>query len=512
VFDPTVDAGSWSNSAPLVIGGNQFPFLFNGAIDEVEIFSRALSGAEVGQIYAAGAFGKCKQAATVTDTVTTVPANLQVTIDGGPQVSAPQTVSWVPASSHVLGAPTPQLNGAGDTQYTLSTVTPWTATVGSITAAGAVAAAPATPSTYTANFNTAYKVTLVLNGCAVGNENVTGLAPGNPVFVSANSLVNVIVSAISPNVFQSIVAVPATNATVASSSVTINPLTGPVTITATCAAAANVTLTVATNPTGLQARIGTTGSYAAAPISQQVPANQTQTISVTTPQFVTVTGTGYSFSGWSTGGSTATTTVQPASNFTATANFVVACYALTVNVLPAGSGTVSVNPATGGLSGLPSNCYAPGTVVILTASGANGNVLQSWTGATGTGNTATVTVNGATTVTAKFAQPPNVVFSLTSRSAGNLSMDVSNTGATTATNVKIVSITNITPSTVAYDPAFFTLPVLVPGGASVPTGGHGGFNLLFEVSGSTGFTTSFSFLITASADNEAQFTQTIIVP
>jgi hypothetical protein len=151
-------------------------------------------------------------------------------------------------------------------------------------------------------------------------------------------------------------------------------------------------------------------------------------------------------------------------------------------------------------------------VVILTASGANGNVLQSWTGATGTGNTATVTVNGATTVTAKFAQPPNVVFSLTSRSAGNLSMDVSNTGATTATNVKIVSITNITPSTVAYDPAFFTLPVLVPGGASVPTGGHGGFNLLFEVSGSTGFTTSFSFLITASADNEAQFTQTIIVP
>lgn len=513
VFDPTVDAGSWSNSAPLVIGGNQFPFLFNGAIDEVEIFNRALSGAEVGQIFAAGAFGKCKPAAaTVTDTVTTIPANLQVTIDGGPQVTAPQTVSWVPASSHALGAPTPQLNGAGDTQYTLSTVTPWTATVGIITSAGAVASAPATPSTYTANFNTAYKVTLVLNGCAVGNENVTGLAPGNPVFVAANSLVNVIVSAISPNVFQSIVAVPATNATVASSGVTINPLTGPVTITATCVAPVNVTLTVATNPTGLQARIGTTGSYAAAPISQQVPANQTQTISVTTPQFVTATGIGYSFSGWSTGGSTATTTVQPASNFTATANFVVACYALTVNVLPAGSGTVSVNPATGGLSGLPSNCYAPGTVVILTAAGANGNVLQSWTGATGTGNTATVTVNGATTVTANFAQPPNVVFSLTSRAGGNLSMDVSNTGATTATNVKIISITNITPSTIVYDPAFFTLPVLVPGGASVPTGAHGGFNLLFVVNGSTSFTTSFSFVITASADNEAQFTQTIIVP
>jgi uncharacterized protein (TIGR03437 family) len=512
LLDTKNQPDSWSNTGLLSIGGPGNNF-FNGAIDEVEIFNRALSGAEVGQIYAAGAFGKCKPAAaTVTDTVTTAPANLKVTIDGGPQVTAPQTVSWVPASSHALAAPTPQLNGAGDTQYTLSTVTPWTATVGSITSAGAVASAPATPSTYTANFNTAYRVTLVLNGCAVGNETVPGLAPGNPVFVAANSLVNVIVSAISPNVFQSIAAVPATNATVASSGITINPLTGPVTITATCVAPVNVTLTVATNPTGLQARIGTTGSYAAAPISQQVPANQTQTISVTTPQFVTATGTGYSFSGWSTGGSTATTTVQPASNFTATANFAVACYALTVNVLPAGSGNVSVNPPAGGLSGLPSNCYAPGTVVILTANGANGNVLQSWTGATGTGNTATITVNGATTVTANFATPPNVVFSLTSRTDGNLSMDVSNTGATTATNVKIISITNITPSTIVYDPEFFSLPVLVPGGASVPKGGHGGFNLLFEVNGSTGFTTSFSFVITASADNEAQFTQTIIVP
>jgi hypothetical protein len=187
-------------------------------------------------------------------------------------------------------------------------------------------------------------------------------------------------------------------------------------------------------------------------------------------------------------------------------------YALTVNVLPAGSGTVSVNPASGGLSGLPSNCYAPGEMVNLTASGANGNTIQSWTGATGTGSTASVTMNGATTVTANFGQPPNVVFGLTSRTFGNLSMYVSNTGTTTATNVTIDSITNITPSTISYDPAFFTLPVAVPGGASVPTGAQGGFNLLFEQNGSTSFTTSFSFMITAHAANEASFTQTITVP
>ena len=515
LLDTKNQPDSWSNTGLLTIGGPGTNF-FNGAIDEVEIFNRALSGAEVGQIFAAGAFGKCKPgAATVTDTVTTIPANLKVTIDGGSQVTAPQTVAWVPASSHALGAPTPQLNGAGDTQYTLSTTAPWTATVGTIASTGAVASAPATPSTYTANFNTAYRVTLVLNGCAVGNENVTGLAPGNPVFVAANSLVNVIVSAISPNVFQSIAAVPATNATVASSGITINPLTGPVTITATCAAAANVTLTVATNPTGLQALIGTTGSYAAAPISQQVPANQTETISVTTPQFVATTGIGYSFSGWSTGGSTAITTVQPASNFTATANFVVACYALTVNVLPAGSGIVSFSPPAGGLSGVPGNCYAPGTIVTLTANGANGNVLQSWTGATGTGNTATVTVNGATTVTANFAQPPVLTVFLQSRASGsaNLSMGLTNSGGTAATNVTVTGITGITSTgaTLVYNPGLLVIPFVIPGAASLAPGATTGFNLGFTAtSGSAG--APFSFTIAWKADNVAPSSTTINVP
>jgi hypothetical protein len=261
-------------------------------------------------------------------------------------VTAPATASWTSATSHTLGAPTPQLNAAGDTQYTLSMTTPWTATVGTITPGGVVASAPATPSTYTANFNTAYKVTLALNGCAVGQTNPASLAPGNPVFVAANSTVQVIISAAAslPNMFQNFVVTPATNATIASGGVTINPLTGPVTITANC-----------------------------------VP-------------------------------------------------------------------------------------------------------------------------------------PPQVVFSLTSRTDGNLSMAVGNTGTTTATNVTIDSITNISPSTIVYDPAFFSLPVLVPGGSSVPTGAQGGFNLLFEQSGSTSFTTSFSFLITAHAANEASFTQTITVP
>jgi hypothetical protein len=298
----------------------------------------------------------------------------------------------------------------------------------------------------------------------------------------------------------------------ANTTTTTVTITAPVTVTANFAVLPSVTLTVATNPTSLQARIGT-GVYAAAPISLQVPANQTQTISVTDPQFVS--GTGYSFTGWSTGGSTATTTVQPASNFTATANFKIACYALTVNVQPANAGSVALSPASGGLTGLPANCYAPGTVVTLTATGANGNVLQSWTGAPGTGNTTTVTVNTASTVTANFAQPPVVTVFLQSRPNGsaNLSMGVTNSGVTTATNVTVTAITGITATgaTFVYNPGLLVIPFVIPGAAALNPGATSGFNLNFTAtSGSAA--APFSFVITVKADNVPAFSTTINVP
>jgi hypothetical protein len=190
-------------------------------------------------------------------------------------------------------------------------------------------------------------------------------------------------------------------------------------MTVTCGPAAAVTLTVLTSPAGLDARIGQSGAYAAAPITQQVPPGQTQFISVTTPQIRS--GTGYRFTGWSTGGSTPTTTVQPSSNFTATANFQTACHTLTVNASPANGGTVTRNPASG-VEGFPANCYAPGTQVTLTANPASGFALASWTGASGTAATTTVTVSGPMTVTANFAAAPAISFSFQSRTDGNLSL------------------------------------------------------------------------------------------
>jgi hypothetical protein len=463
----------------------------------------------------------CAPPQTVTETITTSPANLKVTIDGGSAVVAPQAANWAPGSSHTLGAPSPQLNAAGDTQYTFSP--PWTASVGAITSSGAVASAPSTTAVYTANFTTAYKVTLVLNGCAVGQLSPPGLSSSAPVFVAANSFVQVAISAAAslPNVFQNFVVTPSTNATVAQNSVSISPLTGPVTITANCGPPTVVAETITTSPANLKVTIDGGAAVTAPQTVNWTPASN-HTLGAPSPQLNAAGDTQYTLS---------TTTPWTASAGSITSGGVVASAPTTAAVYTASfttaykvtlvlNGCVAGQTAPAGLSpGNPVFVAASGQVqVIISAAASLPNVFQNFVVTPSTNATiaqGAVTINPLTapvTITANCAPPPNVVFALTSRTGGNLSMDVSNTSATTATNVKILSITNITPSSIAYDPLFFSFPVNVPGGASVPMGGHGGFNLLFETNGSTSFTTSFSFLITASADNEAQFTQTITVP
>jgi uncharacterized repeat protein (TIGR01451 family) len=59
-FNPTVRAGSLTNTINLLIGRNQSGNQFLGSIDEVEIFSRALTEAEVKAIFNADSAGKCK--------------------------------------------------------------------------------------------------------------------------------------------------------------------------------------------------------------------------------------------------------------------------------------------------------------------------------------------------------------------------------------------------------------------------------------------------------------------
>ncbi|MCL5029514.1 MAG: T9SS type A sorting domain-containing protein, partial [Bacteroidetes bacterium] len=61
--DPTPYQGSLTNSASLLIGAQQLPhpsFNFKGILDEIELFKRVLTPAEVLAIYNAGSAGKCK--------------------------------------------------------------------------------------------------------------------------------------------------------------------------------------------------------------------------------------------------------------------------------------------------------------------------------------------------------------------------------------------------------------------------------------------------------------------
>lgn len=59
-LDPRGRMGSLTNTAPLRIG-SQNGAVFNGGIDEVELFNRVLTAEEVRSIAQAGSFGKCKR-------------------------------------------------------------------------------------------------------------------------------------------------------------------------------------------------------------------------------------------------------------------------------------------------------------------------------------------------------------------------------------------------------------------------------------------------------------------
>ena len=61
--DPTIRSGTLNNSAPLVIGCDAYfntsPY-FKGILDEIELFNRVITKAEITSIFNAGSSGKCK--------------------------------------------------------------------------------------------------------------------------------------------------------------------------------------------------------------------------------------------------------------------------------------------------------------------------------------------------------------------------------------------------------------------------------------------------------------------
>ncbi|MCS7231217.1 MAG: InlB B-repeat-containing protein [Elusimicrobiota bacterium] len=121
---------------------------------------------------------------------------------------------------------------------------------------------------------------------------------------------------------------------------------------------------------------------------------------------ITLTATanpGYIFSGWSgdLSGNQNPAIITMDSNKNITASFTQQTssptYTLTVNISPAGAGTVNLNPSGG--------VYVAGSQVTLTAQANPGYVFSSWGGdATGTSSSITIIMNSNKTVTANFTQ------------------------------------------------------------------------------------------------------------
>src|SRR5206468_3852500 len=128
---------------------------------------------------------------------------------------------------------------------------------------------------------------------------------------------------------------------------------------------------------------------------------------------------GFTFTGWSGGGCTGTSpcTVTLGANTTVAATFV-PLYTLTVNLTPASSGTVTSVPAGIACGATCSALFASGTAVALTATPAAGFTFTGWSGGgcSGTGP-CTVTLSGATTVTATFV--PNYTLTVNLSGAGS---------------------------------------------------------------------------------------------
>ena len=155
-----------------------------------------------------------------------------------------------------------------------------------------------------------------------------------------------------------------------------------------------IPVTVQTNPAGRSFSVDGT-NYTATQILNWIPGS-THTIATTTQSGGI--GTQYLWNTWSDAGAISHT-VAPSSTITYTANFTTQ-YLLTTSITPAGSGSVTANPASA------SGYYDSATPVQLTAAPAGSNSFNGWSGdASGSANPQSVTMSAPRTVTASFQLP-----------------------------------------------------------------------------------------------------------
>jgi Calx-beta domain-containing protein/List-Bact-rpt repeat protein len=177
------------------------------------------------------------------------------------------------------------------------------------------------------------------------------------------------------------------------------------TVTLTAATTVNATFSLA--PTLTISKTGS-GTVTSDPAGISCGADCTENyLTGSSITLTAVAATGFTFTGWSGGGCSGTSTcvVTLNSSTTVTATFTINSYVLTVtlNQPPGGNGHVNSNPAGINCASDCTESYTHGTTVTLQPSAGAGFTFLGWSGGgcSGTGN-CVVTLTQATTVTASF--------------------------------------------------------------------------------------------------------------
>ena len=322
-------------------------------------------------------------------TIQTSPEGLPFSVDGGPSLTAPQTLNLT-QTFHTITISATQ-PGAPGTQYAFtswSDGTTGTADLIHVTTSAA---------TYTASFTTQYQLTAAVS--PVGGGTVT---PASGGFYNAGTVVPVAATPSSGFTFNGWTG-PVASASSASTTVTMS---APVNVTANFVGLTPIT--IQTNPTGLQFSVDG-GAAQTAPQTVNLTTGA-HTIAVAAIQGSTGTSQ-EAFSAWSDGGAASHSITVGTTAATYTASFV-AQYLLTTAIAPAGSGSVGASPASA------SGFYNVGTSVQLTATPGAGFQFTNWTGdLSGAANPQSIIINAAHSVTANFGLPP-CSLSLSAASAG----------------------------------------------------------------------------------------------
>jgi hypothetical protein len=336
-------------------------------------FSGDLTGSTNSQSVTMSAARSVTANFNVQTIVATNPSGLAITVDGQSS-TAPQTFNWTQGSSHTIAVSSPQ-NGPAGTHYVWSNWSDSGAISHSITTAAA-------PTTYTANFNTQYLLTLTT--APSGGGTLAANPTSSDGYYASGTSVQLTAAANSGFQFANF------SGDLTGSS---NPQSVVLNAARSVTANFNAQATVTTNPPGLSIIVD--GQSLTAPQTFSWAQGTTHTIAVTSPQSGGA-GMRSVWSSWSDGGAISHTVTAASTATTYTANFTTQ-YLLTLSAVPSAGGASAANPASS------DGFYASGTSVQLTAAANAGFQFASFSGdLAGSVNPQSVVMSAARSVTANF--------------------------------------------------------------------------------------------------------------